>query len=149
MGIVDIVILNEIYQECNRLEKIWKWGFEFKQDSGSYETAILIHDNGEIHSPNTICKYEKDEYKIFVPDIMDLENKMIIEYEEEAKPMKGPKIRKRGHWDESKRDTRRDESYHKAGFRLCKIWESSFKDNSWKTKLFQFLSNCYRNQTTA
>ena len=57
--------------------------------------------------------------------------------------MKGPKIKKKGHWEESKRDSRRDEFYRLAGFRVLKIWEHELKEETWQAKLKDFLQNCY------
>lgn len=78
-------------------------------------------------------------YRIFVPDIMDYQNKIIIEFEEECKPNKGGKRRK-GHCDLNNRDVRRDWAYTQAKFSLLKIWES---DRDWKEKLKIFLIKCY------
>ena len=154
MGQVDIVIINEIYQYCNSLERQWNWGYHFEQDSGAWETAIEFFDDTEhdgvtamVHAvhPPTSSDWSILS-SVLVPDILAFNDRMIIEYEEESKPMKGPKIRKKGHWEESKHDAERDDFYFRAGFRLCKIWESSFKDGSWKRLIFVFLTNCYRNQ---
>ena len=84
------------------------------------------------------------KYLCNAPDIMDFENRIIIEYEEESRPGKRMgKIGKKGHWADSKRDTQRDTNYRRAGFRVCKIWESEMKKGPWNLKLFHFLADCY------
>lgn len=70
---------------------------------------------------------------------MDYQNKIIIEFEEEAKPNKGAKRRK-GHFEGNKRDVRRDWYYTIAKFEVLKIWQSN---KNWKEDLKQFLIKTY------
>lgn len=115
-------------------------GFNFKIDNGLKETAILILDNGSCLSG--ACGFTAAMIKdgsLFVPDMLDFNKKIIIEYEEESKPHRGVKIVKRGHFEESKRDTNRDYYYNLANFKLCKIWESLNKED-WQKKIDDFLN---------
>lgn len=155
MGEVDIVVLNEIYRKCIELEKEHNWGFQFKEDSGSFETMIQFIENVNTDGNVTLAAHHPpkaanwDEMKICnAPDILDFNNKIIIEFEEESLPQKGPKIRRKGHWAESKRDTNRDQNYNKAGFRVCKIWQNELKKGDWPLKLFYFLADCFTNRDT-
>ena len=114
--------------------------YNFKVDNGLKETAFLILDNGSsVLGPLSAAQINLGTP--FVPDLLDFNHKKIIEYEEEAKPNHGPKIVKRGHFEESNRDTRRDHYYHLAGFSLLKIWENEFKNNTWKDKIDAFLGH--------
>jgi len=148
LGCQDIARINPIYRMCVELEEKYNWGFQFREDSGGLENAIEFTEtffNNEIkvipyHPP--LAKNWDDAENIRVPDILDFHNRIIIEIEEESKPMKGPKIRKKGHWEESRRDLKRDWFYKKGKFRVCKIWESELKDmKKVEQKLWQFL--CY------
>lgn len=154
LGEVDIAILNPIYRECIKLNKEHNWNYSFKEDSGSYETMMQFIEN-EWNRNLVACyppmaKNWDDMQLCNAPDIMDFNSKIIIEYEEESKPGKRMgKLGKKGHWSECKKDTQRDSHYKKAGFRLCKIWESEYKKADWKNKLFHFLSDCYCYRDTA
>lgn len=153
MGEVDISVLHPIYRKCVELNKENNWNFSFKEDTGSFETMIEFKylvpplvSNGNskvipIHPP--LAKNWDDMKICNAPDILDFNNRIIIEYEEESKPQKGPKIIKKGHWVESKRDELRDDRYKMAGFRVCKIWEVEIKNGVWEIKLFYFLADCY------
>jgi len=151
MGEVDIAVLHPIYRKCVDLNKEHNWNFQFKVDSGSFETMIefkeMITDKKEIelvpfHPP---MANNWDEMLICnAPDIMDFNRRIIIEYEEESKDGKrGGKLGKKGHWAESKRDEKRDLNYKNSGFQLCKIWETELKNGVWEKKLFYFLADCY------
>ena len=83
LGEVDIWVLNKIYQKCNKLEKEFNWGFEFDEDSGDFETAIEIDEKTKKARRPTVTTWGEIE-NLFVPDIMDFHNKIIIEYEEES-----------------------------------------------------------------
>lgn len=150
MGEVDIAVLHPIYRKCVDLNKENNWNFQFKEDSGDYETMIefilycdKLQDHLVPHHPPLAKNWDEMD-QCNAPDIMDFNNKIIIEYEEESKPgKKGGKLGKKGHWTESKRDELRDERYKLSGFRVCKIWETEIKQNVWENKLFYFLADCY------
>lgn len=153
MGEVDIAVLHPIYRKCVDLEKENNWNFRFKEDSGDYETMLEFFDVGlkveefqVFHPPKTINweVWNKNLSIPICPDIMDFNNKIVIEVEEESTPGKSSgKLGKKGHWAESKRDTRRDNCYKKTKFRFCKIWQSEIKNGVWEIKLFYFLADCY------
>lgn len=153
MGEVDIAVLHPIYRECINLEKENNWNFQFKEDSGDYETMLEFVDVGGAteklivyHPPKTVNweAWNKNTSIPICPDIMDFHNEIVIEVEEESTPgKKGGKLGKKGHWAESKRDTRRDDCYKKCNFRFCKIWQTEIKNKVWKIKLFYFLADCF------
>lgn len=153
MGEVDIAVLHPIYRKCVDLEKEHNWNFQFKEDSGDYETMIEFtetFENNEIkltpHHPPLAKNWDEMEL-CNCPDIMDFNHRIVLEYEEESKPgKKGGKLGKKGHWAESKRDEARDGRYKKSGFRVCKIWETEIKQKMWESKLFYFLADCYTNR---
>ena len=68
---------------------------------------------------------------MFVPDLIDLKKKAIIEYQEEAKPGK------KGHDELS--DLDKDLYYDMAGFKQLKLWENASITEQ-KSNLFTFLS---------
>lgn len=142
MGEVDIATLNRIYRACLDFSKDQKC--KWKEDSGDYETAIIVNGKSwRVADPKENWDNLAEGDNLFVPDIMEINYKIIIEYEEESKPMKGPKIRKKGHWEESRRDSRRDYHYAAAGFLVLKIWESEYKNGTWKKKLKSFLTTIF------
>ena len=148
MGTADLMRIFPIVQEARRLEKKYNWGYEFHWDQGTFETAIVFKENGTWERPTFIQSWAEVRAKnldLFCPDIIDFQKKIIIEFEEESLPMKGPKIRKKGHWEESKRDSRRDKFYKKGKFSVLKIWESEYQsaDNEWGRKLDSFLVGCF------
>ena len=149
MGEVDIAVLHPIYRKCVDLNKEHNWGFQFKVDSGFFETMIefvpLKLVPGFLHPMHPPKAKNWDEMELCnAPDIMDFDNRIIIEYEEESKPGKSSgKLGKKGHWTESKRDENRDSNYKRSGFRFCKIWETEIKNGIWEIKLFHFLADCY------
>lgn len=122
MGAIDIMVLHPIYRQCIFLAKEYKYPFVFKEDSGDYETMIEFCPVGSkyavAHPPES---HNWDEMKLInsipiCPDIMDFDARIIIEVEEESTPGKSSgKFGKKGHWAESKRDTRRDELYKTTG----------------------------------
>ena len=136
MGESDIAILMDINEEIKKL----KTKYSFKVDHGKFETAIEFWAMGYYHPPK--AKNWDSNPEIKCPDLLDYENKLIIEYEEEPKPgKKGGKLGKKGHTEESKSDSDRDQLYRIAGFKLLKIWESEYKDNTYVKKLASFLTN--------
>lgn len=154
MGEVDIAVLHPIYRECVHLTKENNWPFIFKEDSGSFETMIEFVVNPAGVSPKhpPISKdWDEMKKKLSIPicpDIMDFQKRIAIEFEEESTAGKSSgKLGKKGHWSESKRDSRRDNLYKQTKFRYCKIWQSELK-GPWKLKLFHFLADCYCNRDT-
>lgn len=142
MGEVDIGKLMEIYTFVLDYCKANNIFFKFAIDQGHYETAIeFVSFTEAVHPPisSNWPAVRKNGSAVFVPDLLDFTNKIIIEYEEEPLPMKGPKIIKKGHSEESTHDMLRDKFYKDAGFRLFKVWET---DEEWKEKLGEFLLRC-------
>jgi len=151
LGAVDIMALHPIYRHCIHLTKENGWPYVFKEDSGDYETMIEFSLLGAVHPP--ISKDWDEMKKIqaipICPDIMDFAAKIVIEYEEESTAGKSSgKLGKKGHWAESKRDSRRDKLYNDKKFRFCKIWEKEVKNGVWMLKLFHFLADCYCKRQT-
>jgi len=147
MGIVDYEELHEIYRICVDYCKTEKISFNLKVDSGTYETAIEFTAIGYHHPPRPKSweELKKQGNEILCPDILDFENRIIVEFEEEPKPGKRMgKLGKKGHTSESKRDEHRDMLYRIAGFRVLKIWESEYISNNYKAKLYQFLHEVYK-----
>jgi len=142
MGEIDYGNLNEIYRKCVDYCKAEKISITLKVDSGNYETAIEFTAIGYHHPPKSKSweEVKKAGNEIMCPDILDFENKFIIELEEEPTPGKiGGKMGKKGHTSESDTDEHRDMLYRIAGFRLCKIWENDYKNGNWEKQLKSFL----------
>jgi len=154
MGIVDIVVLHDLYREAVKQEKEYNWGFKFKMDEGTFETAIEFQESSSyrpiaFHPPE--AKNWDDAQDILCPDILDFWNRIVIEYEEETgKPKKGAHYAKKGHGHPgdlaSIRDSRRDSLYLLGGFRVLKIWESEYNDGSWRKKMWRFFCDCFCNR---
>jgi len=147
MGEIDYGNLYEIYRKCVDYCKAEKIPITLKVDSGTYETAIEFWAIGYHHPPKSKSwkEVKKQGNEIKCPDILDFENKFIIELEEEPTPGKiGGKMGKKGHTSESDTDEHRDMLYRIAGFRLCKIWESEFTSNKYNQRLYQFLHEVYK-----
>ena len=139
MGGIDIENLFRIYNAANSIIKKHSLLISFTIDHGTYETAIEFVGNHFFHPP--ISKNWDSHPQIFCPDLLDWNNKIIIEYEEEiGKPLSGAKLAKKGHQREgdldNKRDTKRNEFYKRGGFRLFRIYDS---DKAWVAKLEKFL----------
>lgn len=148
MGIKDLVPLHAIYDEIKSLEKEFKWGFDFKVDNGSFETAIEFRDAWKNHQEEYIqCWHPPmsrswDEAKesgtvIRCPDLLDWHHKLIIEYEEAPGPRRsGAKLAKKGHGLEgdltNDRDKWRDTYYRLTGFTILKIYQLNYEDDSYK-----------------
>ena len=156
MGHVDYQKLNPIYGMANSISKTLSLPFCFEVDSDtihSRTTIIFNIENGSYRKPNptkeSISDIRYPEISI-VPDICDYEHKIIIEYEEETGSRKsGAHYAKKGHGHEGdldkKRDGRRNECYEKAGFKLLRLWESTFKKSEiWKIVVAEFLIDCWR-----
>lgn len=137
MGHKDLMSLFPIVQEARRISDEFDLRFSFKWDQGDYETRIDISSLGTCFIGNG--KLPLIGFEMYCPDILDYNNKIIIEYEEEAKSNKGAKRRK-GHFEGNNRDLKRDWAYTRAKFDLLKVWES---DKKWKEKLKQFLIITY------
>lgn len=141
MGEVDLENLFKIYYEIRAIKKKHNLDFFFKLDHGKYETAIEFVGEKNYHPP--ISKNWDNNPTIFCPDLLDYNNKIIIEFEEEVgEPRPGAKLAKKGHNREgdqaNKRDSRRNMYYEQAGFRIFQIWKS---DKNWRPKLEKFLIN--------
>lgn len=132
----------DINEEIKKICKQHNLPYRFKIDHGNFETAIEFWAMGYFHPPKSKDWEEarKEQREIKCPDLLDYENKLIIEYEEESKPGKSSgKMGKKGHWEENKRDENRDYLYRIGGFKVLKLWESEYKDDTWKVKLEEFL----------
>ena len=71
-------------------------------------------------------------------------NRFVIEFEEEGqKKRTGAKLPTKGHGragdQTNSRDTNRDRLYRISGFKLLNIYESAYKDGTYKKKLYSFL----------
>lgn len=148
MGEVDIEKLHKIYTCCNQTCRLLDLPFQFKEDTGNFETAIVISETGELEKPipdTTWLTYNGK--KLFVPDIADYQNRIIIEFEETpGKPRHGAKLAKKGHDPDGLdgRTANRDLYYGIAKLRVLKIFDYEFADETkWKIKLVQFLIKCY------
>jgi very-short-patch-repair endonuclease len=151
LGEIDIHNIHPIYRHAVETTKLHDMPFQFREDTGSFETLIAISESGKYRS-----YHEKNNRTFipFVPDIIDYKNKIIIEFEEETGNRRaGAKMARKGHGHEgdmpTKRDERRNEFYKLAGFTVLRIWESQFKNSiAWKIALTEFLFKCWRNQLT-
>jgi hypothetical protein len=150
MGQSDIDKLNQIYTICNQTANLLDLQFQFKEDSGNYETAIGITEDGHMERPliDSTWKAYKNNKKLFCPDILDYSNKIIIEYDETpGQPRRGAKLARKGHDPDGMdlRTSTRDLYYALAKFRVLKIFDYEFHDSRWKIKLVQFLIKCFLN----
>lgn len=141
MGELDIEKLFEIKYETRTISEKNNLPYIFKVDLGSFETAIEFVGINHFHPP--ISQSWIDKPDIFCPDLLDYENRIIIEYEEETGEKKsGAHLAKKGHGHmgdiDTKRDNRRNRFYKQGGFRIIRIWES---DHAWKKHLKDFLLN--------
>jgi len=147
VGHNDIHNLHKIYQACNEFSDLCGLQFSFQEDSGHLETGIAISEYGETIKPTKLNFGGMGVWKIFVPDILDYHNKIIIEYEETpGEPRPGAKLARKGHDPDGqdKRTKNRDLYYDIGKFHLLKIFDYEFNDwTLWKIKLFRFLADCY------
>lgn len=152
MGVKDADALHDIYDEANIWCKKYKLPFKFKVDDGSYETAIEFFFLGEaaapqwevIHPPRSQGWLSNPT--IFCPDIIDFDNKIIIEYEEEGqKRLSGSRLARRGHGPEgdilNEKDSRREKYYSFGKFRVLRFYEADLMAKNWE-KIHQFLLDC-------
>ncbi len=143
MGEKDVEVLFQIYKEAT------KHGFYFKYDAGDFDTAIEFLPSGKPYHPPVANSWEESKDKgteIKCPDLLDWDNKLIIEYEEETGNKRlGAKFARKGHGHEGdldkERDDHRNKLYEKAGLKLFRIWQSYYKDGSWKDKLKEWLNS--------
>jgi len=155
MGVKDIVPLHQVYKKLLELEKNNNWGFSFKVDEGTFETAVVFNEEINIYRrPEFHETWESIKYpeSLICPDILDYEHKIILEYEEEGgKKRSGAHLATKGHGREgdipTKRDSKRNLFYANNNFRFCRIWESQLK--SMESKLFHFLADCYCKRNTS
>jgi len=141
MGVIDIENLFQIYYEINKIKKKHKLYFNFKIDSGNYETAIEFVGINHFHPP--ISHDWSGNPTIFCPDLLDYHHHIIVEYEEEiGNKRPGARLAKKGHNRRgdiaNKRDERRNRYYKQAGFHYLQIWEHEI---NWQEKLESFLLN--------
>lgn len=139
MGEVDIENLFKIYYEIQKIKKKHNLDFHFKIDEGRFETAIEFTNGGYFHPP--LAKDWSTNPDIICPDLLEIEKKIVIEYEEEIGNRKpGAKLARKGHNREgdlaNKRDTRRNKFYDDNNFTRFQIWDS---DDSWQEKLESLL----------
>ena len=129
MGIQDELKLIEIKEFANSIP-----GYNFVIDDRNLATSIFINDAGEVlKHTGTTNQYDYQSLKNsgwhhFVPDIIDYDKKVIIEYQESAKRLRKHTVK--GHDELS--DADKDLYYELAGFRQIKIWDY---DTEWKETL--------------
>lgn len=161
MGEVDVVVLDDIRKLTKKLDLENNWGFKFKIDLGTWETGIEFTAIGYFHPPKSMSWEEVKEkgHELKCPDLLDYDNKIILEYEEEPTAgKKMGKMGKKGHTEESEKDTHRDQLYRIGGFRLFKVWQSEYKklksngsyewesekkQKDFEKKLWKFLCDCF------
>ena len=129
MGIQDELKLIEIKEFANSLGD----DYNFVIDDRNLATSILIDEYGACHVASNLSEQEvkmfKDKgWKHFVPDLIDYQKMVIIEYQESAK--KTGKHTVKGHDELS--DADKDLYYSLAGFRQIKIWDY---DKEWRNTL--------------
>ncbi len=154
MGVKDLIQLDAIQQIIKKLEKENNWGYTFKIDFGTYETAIIFNEEVNVYRrPEPKENWTTIEYpeSLICPDLSDYKNKILIEYEEEGrKKRSGAHLATKGHGPPgdmpTKRDSKRNLFYANNNFRFCRIWESQF--DVMEPKLFHFLADCFCNRNT-
>lgn len=139
MGHKDLMSLHRIYEKIKIITKENNLSYNFKVDDGDWETAIEFIGERSYHPPISVDWSNNPQ--IFCPDLLDYENKIIIEYEEEiGNPRPGARLAIKGHNREgdlaNKRDSRRKEFYDDGNFQCLQIWES---DDKWEQKLERLL----------
>ena len=139
MGHKDLMSLHRIYEKIKIISKENNLSYNFKVDDGDWETAIEFIGERSYHPPISVDWSNNPQ--IFCPDLLDYENKIIIEYEEEVgNPRPGAKLATKGHNREgdlaNKRDFRRNEFYADGNFSCFQIWKS---DEQWAQKLERLL----------
>lgn len=157
MGEQDIGRLMEVYKYLVDFCKDHQYNYHFTVDEGNYETVIefvpIVHSQTfklieyqTLHPPIS-CSWRElrsNDHFILVPDILDFDNKTIIEFEEETGNRRpGAKLAKKGHGHPgdlpTKRDKEKYELYDIAKFRYYRLWESN---QNWKKDLGAFIHMC-------
>ncbi len=143
MGHHDLIKLFEIKAWIKEFNQVHQTSFKFIVDVDTQEgkTRIMIDQYGYYQRAITITKQEANDFKkkgyeMFVPDLIEFDKMLIIEYQEEPKMRKGAYLAIKGHDELS--DLDKDAAYKRAHFKQLKIWESS---KTQKQDLFQFLDN--------
>jgi len=139
MGQQDIAALFVIKEEIKKINKKNNLHNTFKVDLGNYETALEFVGSMVFHPP--ISKDWSTNPVILCPDLLDYQNKLIIEYEEEVGNRRtGARLAKKGHNregdEDNSRDARRNKFYKRGGFHVVRLWES---DKNWEETLENFL----------
>lgn len=139
MGHKDLMSLHRIYEQIKIICKENNLSYNFKVDDGDWETAIEFIGAKSYHPPISVDWSNNPD--IFCPDLLDYENKIIIEYEEEiGNPKPGARLATKGHNREgdlsNKRDFKRNEFYKDGNYTLFQIWKS---DENWEQKLERLL----------
>lgn len=150
MGIKDLERIHPVYRSCIDFCEVIELPYKFKEDLGTYETAIefvefAFEEYAHYHPP--ISENWETNPEINCPDILDYDHKIIIEFEEETGPRKnGAHLAKKGHGHEGDLDNIRDSkrNLHYKDFRVFRLWQSVYEKEQWKIKLFEFLLSCYK-----
>jgi len=135
----DLLILNVLNMQIInlRIEKVHN--FTFKMDSGDKDNAIEFFkkESGMIHVKPPMGVVSS---QIYIPDLLDCDNKRIIEYNETPVGSRNHNKRKKGHVDESDYDMTKMDTYKKAGFNVLVIYDFDIKYDLWKDKLLGWLT---------
>jgi len=111
LGEKDLEVLYQIYKEAT------KHHFYFKYDAGKFETAIEFISDGRFFHPPIAHNWEESKDKgteIKCPDLLEWNNKLVIEYEEETGNKRlGAKFARKGHGHEGDLDKERDDNRNK------------------------------------
>jgi len=155
MGHNDIMSLYPIVQYVRKLNHDQCWGYTFSWDQGTYETMIIINEEEKtVRRPNQNEHWNQITYpnRPYCPDILEYQNKIIIEYEEtEGKPRSGARLAKKGHNADGldPRTSQRDAMYKLANFNVFKIFDYE-KPVDNKKRLIKFLADVwYKNRKKA
>ena len=148
MGEQDVAKLMEIYKYLLDYCRENQYNYQFIVDLGKYETAIEFMQEGKDHCYPPLSQLWKDVVRdghtVLVPDILDYDNRIIIEYEEETgKREHGAKLATKGHGHPgdlaNKRDSNKFKFYKNGKFRCFRLWESN---QEWKKDLAKFITVC-------
>ncbi len=125
MGHQDIEKLLEIKKWINEYQKDHKVKFAFIVDIDTQEgkTRIMINQKGTWYKEPSLTEsqakhYRKHEFEMFVPDLIDFKNKLIIEFQEEPIKRRGAYLAIKGHDEFSDED--KDLYYDLAKFTQLK-----------------------------
>lgn len=81
MGEIDLHNIHKIYRHATVVSKLHDMPFQFREDTGSFETLVCISETGQWR---TYHEKSNSLYIPFVPDIIDYKHMIIIEFEEET-----------------------------------------------------------------